>query len=110
MRLKYGKIGGGTMDNYKLETIDDKAIKNVHHIGISYDGNYYSVVFGECINGGFFSIPNWNVGGELSSSFSNVFWNGESIARALKRKKVARQIALAIAEFGKDKENGKFHE
>lgn len=52
----------------------------------------------------FFTIPNWNAGGELSSSFSDVFWNEESIARVLRQKKAARQIALAIAEFGEKSE------
>lgn len=92
------------MDKYKIETIGDRAIDDVHHIGISYDGNYYSVIFREYINGGFFSIPNWNVGGELSSSFSDVFWNTESIGKVIRRKKAARQIALAIAEFGENSE------
>lgn len=91
------------MPEGKIEMIGDKSISNVHHIGVAYDGNYYSVIFGEYINGGFFSIPNWGVGGELSD-FNDIFWNTESIGRSLKRKKAAKQIALAISNFAdKDK-------
>lgn len=49
------------MADYKISYIGDSQVGNVHHIGISHDGNYYSVIFGEYANGGFFSIPNWNV-------------------------------------------------
>lgn len=51
----------------KIEFVGDSNVSNVHHIGISYDGEYYSVIFGKYVNGGFFSIPNWNCGGELAS-------------------------------------------
>lgn len=86
------------MAEYKITYCGDKHIELMHHIGIEYNGNYYSVVFGMYINGGFFSIPAWNVGGELGA-FDDVFWNTESIGRVLKNKKTAKQIALAIAEF-----------
>lgn len=85
------------MADYKISYIGDSSIGNVHHIGIEYDGNYYSVIFGRYVNGGFCSIPNWNVGCELAN-FSDVFWNTEQLQVALK-KKVAKVIALAIAEF-----------
>lgn len=88
------------MTNYKISYIGDNNISNVHHIGVEYDGNYYSVIFGEYVNGGFFSIPNWNCGGELAH-FDDILWNGESIYKALKKKKVAKVIALAIAEYSK---------
>ena len=88
---------------YEITNIGSSEIKDIHHIGINYDGNYYSVIFGKYINGGFFSIPNWNCGGELAN-FSDVFWNTESIYRALKRKKTARVIAQAIADYIKDGE------
>lgn len=51
---------------YKIDYIGDSCISDTHHIGIIHDGNYYSVIFGKYINGGFFSIPNWNCGGELA--------------------------------------------
>lgn len=86
------------MTNFKISYIGDSNISKVHHIGIEYDGSYYSVIFGEYVNGGFCSIVNWGVGCELSS-FDDVFWNTESIHRVLKKKKVARVIATAIAEF-----------
>lgn len=88
------------MSEYKITYCGDKYIEQMHHIGIEYNGNYYSVIFGQYVNGGFFSIPSWNVGGELGA-FDDVFWNTESIGRVLKSKKAAKQIALAIAEFSK---------
>lgn len=86
------------MGDYKITYIGDSNIENVHHIGVEYDGNYYSVIFGRYVNGGFCSIPNWNIGCELAS-FSDVFWNTEQLQAALKKNKVAKVIALAIAEF-----------
>ena len=86
------------MADFKISYIGDNKVENVHHIGIDYNGNYYSVIFGEYVNGGFFSIPNWNCGGELAT-FDDVFWNLESIGRTLKSKKAAKVIAMAIAEF-----------
>lgn len=83
--------------------IGDSGVSDVHHIEINYDGNYYSVIFGKYINGGFFSIPNWNCGGELAG-FTDIFWNTESIHKSLKKKKVARVIAQAIADYIKDGE------
>lgn len=89
------------MVNYEISYIGDSSIGNTHHIGINYDGNYYSVIFGEYVNGGFFSIPNWNCGGDLGKFWDNL-WNEESIYKALKRKKAAKVIAMAIAEFAKE--------
>ena len=83
---------------YKISYIGDVSIGNVHHIGVDYNGNYYSVIFGRYVNGGFFSIPNWGVGGELGH-FNDTFWNEESLSRVLKSKRAAKVIALAIAEF-----------
>ena len=89
------------MENYKISYNGDTQIKNIHHIGIDYNGNYYSVIFGEYVNGGFFSIPNWNCGGELAG-LSDVFWNTESIQRSLKSKRAAKAIAKAIADYTKE--------
>ena len=86
------------MSDFKISYIGDNKVGNVHHIGIDYNGNYYSVIFGRYVNGGFFSIPNWNCGGELAT-FDDIFWNTESIRRSLKSKKAAKAIAMAIAEF-----------
>ena len=86
------------MADYRISYIGDKKVKNMHHIGVDFNGNYYSVIFGEYVNGGFFSIPNWNCGGELAT-FDDVFWNVKSIGRSLKSKKAAKAIAMAIAEF-----------
>ena len=49
---------------YKIAHIYDDSINNVHHIIVEYNGNSYSVIFGRYINGGFFSVPNWGVGGD----------------------------------------------
>ena len=84
---------------YKSANIWDGSINDVHHITVEYNGNSYSIIFGRYINGGFFSIPNWGVGGELGQ-FSDTFWNTESLSRVLKSKKAAKTIAMAIAEFG----------
>lgn len=89
------------MSDYMITYFGDSNIGNTHHIGIDYDGNYYSVIFGEYVNGGFFSIPNWNCGGELAS-FNDVFWNAESIQRSLKGKRAAKVIAKAIADYTKE--------
>nr|DAH72737.1 MAG TPA: hypothetical protein [Bacteriophage sp.] len=88
---------------YKIDYIGDSCISDTHHIGIIHDGNYYSVIFGKYINGGFFSIPNWNCGGELAG-FNDIFWNTESIYKSLKKKKVAKVIAQAIADYIKEGE------
>ena len=91
------KIGGVFME-YKITHVWDDSISNVHHITIEYNGNSYSVIFGKYINGGFFCIPNWGVGGELGH-FCDTFWNEESLSRTLKSKRAAKAIAMAIAEF-----------
>lgn len=89
------------MADYEISYIGDSSLSNIHHIGIKYDGSYYNVIFGRYVNGGFFSIPNWNCGGELAQ-FGDKFWNEESIYKVLKRKKAAKVIAIAIAEFAKE--------
>lgn len=86
---------------YKITYVWDDSINNVHHITVEYDGNSYNVIFGRYINGGFFSIPNWGVGGELGQ-FCDTFWNTESLNRVLRSKRAAKAIALAIAEFGEE--------
>ncbi len=88
---------------YIITNIWNDSINNIHHITVEYNGNSYSVIFGRYINGGFFSIPNWGVGGELGQ-FDDTFWNTESLSRVLKSKKAAKAIAMAIAEFGEMEE------
>lgn len=89
------------MSDYRIAYIGDKKVGNVHHINVEYNGNSYNVIFGKYINGGFCSIPNWNVGCELAG-FDDVFWNTESLSKVLRSKKVAKVIAMAIAEFSKE--------
>ena len=86
------------MGDYRITYIGDSCVSDVHHIGVEYDGNYYCIIFGKYVNGGFCSIPNWNAGCELSN-FTDVFWNTEKLYETLKNKKKAKAIALAIAEF-----------
>ena len=76
----------------------DKHISDLHHIQVDFDGWCYNVIFGKYINGGFFSIPNFNVGGELGG-FSDVGWNTDSIYSSLKNEAAARAIAEAIKEY-----------
>lgn len=89
------------MENYKIGYNGDAYVENIHYIGVEYNGNYYSVIFGEYVNGGFFSIPNWNCGGELAE-FNDVSWNTESIQRSLKSKMAAKAIAKAIADYTRE--------
>lgn len=72
----------------------------VKEISVDWNGHNFLVIYGKHINGGFFSIPNWGVGGELASvlNFSDIMWNADSIGRVLKNKKAAQQIAMDIAE------------
>lgn len=86
------------MDGYKVTYVGDKKISNVHHIGIEYNGNYYSVIFGEYVNGGFFSIPNWKVCGELAE-LDDISWNTEAIGNELNDINASKAIAIAIAKF-----------
>lgn len=88
---------------YKITQILDDSINNVHHITVEHNGYSYNVIFGKYINGGFFSIPNWSVGGELGQ-FCDTFWNTESLNRVLKSKRAAKVIAMAIAEFAEMEE------
>ena len=79
------------MESYKISYNGDTQIKNIHHIGVDYNGNYYSVIFGEYVNGG----------GELAD-FSDVFWNTESIQKSLKSKRAAKAIAKVIADYTRE--------
>ena len=74
--------------------------ENVKEISIDWNGNNYLVIYGTHINGGFLSIPNWGIGGELSSHWiDDVVDNAGRINRFLKSKKASIQIAMAIAEW-----------
>lgn len=100
---KTGQKGASIMADYEIDMCGDQAIRDVHHIRINYGENCYSVIYGKYINGGFFSIPNCGVGGELAA-FTDIFWNTESISRVLKGPKAAaEQIAKAIADFARCK-------
>lgn len=80
---------------------------DVREISVDYNGNNYLVIYGRHINGGFFSIPNWKVGGELSGFWDDTFYNGGVIGRAVKSKRAGKAIAEAIAMMErKGNENG----
>lgn len=83
-----------------IEIVSKTVIEEVKNIQVNWNGNYYNVIYGKHENSGFFSIPNWNAGGELAT-FNDVFWNTESISKSLKSKKAAKAIAQAIAYNGK---------
>lgn len=82
---------------YQIEYMGEGT--DVNHLGISYNGTYYNVIFGHYINGGFCCIPNHNAGCELSGDLKDQFWNTESLTRTLKNKKAAAAIAEAIADY-----------
>lgn len=86
------------MSEYKIKADHSRYIKDVHNISISCNGFSYNVIFGKYINGGFCSIPNWNVGCDLAS-FDDIFWNTESLTKALDNEYAARAIAEAIKEY-----------
>lgn len=65
-------------------------------IGVEYNGNFYHVIYGEQVDGGFCCIPNWRIGCELAA-FHDIFWNTESLGRVMDDKKAAGEIAELIA-------------
>ena len=85
------------MADYKISKVWND-VSDIHHITVDYDGYSYTVIFGKYINGGFFSIPNFNAGGDLGE-FSEVSWNTESIYNSLKDENAAKAIAKAIKEY-----------
>lgn len=86
-------------DNIKV--LDDP--QNCHEISVDFDGFNYLVVFGTHANGGFFIITNHGVCGELAK-LDDVYWNTESIGRALEDDCTAGEvIAKAIAQVAKQK-------
>lgn len=80
----------------QIEIVSKSMVTEVKNIQVNWNGNYYNVFYGKYENGGFFSIPNWNAGGELAT-FDDIFWNTESISKSLRSKKAAKVIAQAIA-------------
>lgn len=98
--MECGKIGGVSMAKKEYDITAQYCTNDVKEISIDWNGNNYLVIYGKHINGGFFSIPNWGVSGELSSHLaSDVFGNTDYINRYLKNKRAAQQIAMAIAEM-----------
>lgn len=86
------------MEEYTISYIGDACVRDVHQIGVNFNGNYYSVIFGRYINGGFCSIPNWAAGCDLAG-YDDIYWNAEALSRTLKSKKAAWAIASAIAAY-----------
>ena len=84
------------MEKYKITYKGTSKVSDVHHIGMECNGFYYSVIFGRYVNGGFCSIPNWEVGCELAD-FSDVLYNSQSIGKVLEDYTSGRAIAEMIA-------------
>ena len=73
---------------------------SAYEVSVNYNGFNYLVIFGTHVNGGFFVIPNHGVCGELAE-FNDVFYNYESIGRALDGDyKAGKAIASVIALCG----------
>lgn len=87
---------GVTDDAWGYVELENKEFFSI--VDMEYDGNYYSVIFGRYVNGGFCSIPNWEVGCELAT-MEDIFWNAGAIGRALKDDKAGKNIAEAIAAY-----------
>ena len=34
------------MKEYEISYLGDASVSDVHHIGVSHDGNYYNLIFG----------------------------------------------------------------
>lgn len=67
---------------------------NYYDAMVSARGYSYHIIVGTHAYGGFLCIPNFGIGCELAS-FSDVFWNQESIALHLAHEE-ATYLALAI--------------
>lgn len=93
-------MSNGRVSNYRIAYNGDKDVNNVHHIGVEYNGNYFSVIFGEYVNGGFCSIPNWNVGCELAE-LDDVGWNKRVLSELFENSGIGNCIAQAIARFAR---------
>lgn len=85
--------------DYKIESVFDNALKNIHHIGVACKGVYYSVIFGLYINGGFCYIPNFRAACELSDDLTETGWNKVAISDAINDERAGETIADAIAFF-----------
>ncbi len=71
---------------------------SAQEISIDYNGYNYLIVFGKHVNGGYFAIINHGVCGELAT-FKDIFWNTESISKAVKDYETGKVLALAIAAY-----------
>ncbi len=86
-----------------MEGVKEYQAGNCTELSINYGGNNYLVIYGNHVNGGFCSIPNWEVGCELSSYADDTFFNGERIGKALGNMDAGNYIAGIIAEHEKTK-------
>ncbi|MEA5085074.1 MAG: DUF6618 family protein [Lachnospiraceae bacterium] len=74
-------------------------VSNCKEISVNYKGSSYLVIYGEHVNGWFFCIPNFQVGGELSDT-TDVFWNSPRIGKALDDMEAGIAIANGIKNNG----------
>lgn len=75
-------------------------VSNCKEISVNHNGSSYLIIYGQHVNGGFFCIPNHQVGGELAAT-TDVFWNSGSIGSALDDMEVGKVIARAIKNNGR---------
>ena len=87
------------MAQFEITFVGDAHIHNVHHLSVEFNGNSYSVIFGNYVNGSFCCIPTWEAGCELSWDLKDTYWNASAIGEALKNKAIGQVIAEAICIY-----------
>lgn len=81
-----------------VKIVAEFEVTKCYEVSIDFDGSNYLIIFGKHVNGGFFSIVNHKVCGELAT-FTDIFWNAESIGNVLNNFETGKVIAEVIAEF-----------
>lgn len=74
------------------------SVKVFFEHSISVNGSDYMVIFGQHINGGFISIPNWNISCEASTILPTSGYNAERLVQA----GMDEETAVAIANYVDD--------
>lgn len=76
----------------------DFSVTRCNGIGVDFNGLHYEIIYGHYINGGFFSIVNFGVAGDMNSP-TDVFYNTERIGQSLHDFEAGKAIAEAIKEY-----------
>lgn len=91
------------MEHYIIQK--EFEITYVKEFSMDCNERNYMVIYGTHIDGGFFCIPNWEVGGKLSSHFTeDIHSNSIYIGQALQDEETGKQLAAAIADIESKKE------